>query len=264
MLATTLAFGCLAVAVTGKVAKNGELLSTFVAARVREIAKSHEYSIKHPEAGSKYEKAQSSKLQAKVGVIRRVDKRVESSLYKHWVTSRREPWTRPEYKLAKSSVLCVGARLGGEVRVLTMLGALAVGIDFNPGERNPWVQWGDATRLQFANETFDFVYTNVIDHITPLEKFAVEAMRVLKPGGKLVLHVAHNAPDAWSTQTFEGEGSGSLTTDSLIVMVQKSAPALTLAFRKVYGGKNESAVDNLVASFRGGDEVIFEKGPSSG
>ena len=37
--------------------------------------------------------------------------------------------------------------------------------DFNPGPRNPWVQWGDATRLQFANGTFDYVYTNVVDHL---------------------------------------------------------------------------------------------------
>jgi hypothetical protein len=30
-------------------------------------------------------------------------------------------------------VLSVGARLGGEVRALTRLGALAIGVDFNPG-----------------------------------------------------------------------------------------------------------------------------------
>ena len=58
------------------------------------------------------------------------------------------------------SILCVGARLGGEVRAFTRLGALAVGIDFNPGVRNAWSMWGDATRLQFADSAFDFVCTS--------------------------------------------------------------------------------------------------------
>ena len=65
------------------------------------------------------------------------------------------------------SILCVGARLGGEVRAFTRLGALAVGIDFMPGFRNAWSLWGDATRIQFADGVYDYVYCNIIDHIDP-------------------------------------------------------------------------------------------------
>ena len=64
-------------------------------------------------------------------------------------------------RLTGQPVLCIGARLGGEVRALTRLGALAIGIDFNPGFRNTHVLWGDASSLQFANATFRHVYTNV-------------------------------------------------------------------------------------------------------
>lgn len=103
------------------------------------------------------------------------------------------------------SILCVGARLGGEVRAFTRLGALAIGIDFNPGVRNAWAVWGDATRLQFANNVFDFVYCNIVDHIDPRSKFFAEVQRVLKPGGKLLLYVDQNEPDAFSIHDNRGE-----------------------------------------------------------
>jgi hypothetical protein len=37
------------------------------------------------------------------------------------------------------AVLCLGARLGTEVRALHSLGYFAIGIDLNPGEENPYV-----------------------------------------------------------------------------------------------------------------------------
>ena len=39
-------------------------------------------------------------------------------------------------RLRGATVLCVGARLGGEVRAFKSLGALAIGIDLNPGTLN--------------------------------------------------------------------------------------------------------------------------------
>tara|TARA_B110001452_G_scaffold172239_1_gene144283 strand:- start:122 stop:853 length:732 start_codon:yes stop_codon:yes gene_type:complete len=104
------------------------------------------------------------------------------------------------------SILCVGARLGGEVRAFTRLGALAVGIDFNPGVRNPWALWGDATRIQFADNSFDYLYSNIIDHIEPRPKFFAEARRVLKVGGKLLAYVDQNEPDAFSIHDNRGAG----------------------------------------------------------
>ena len=130
----------------------------FVARRVREIAGEH-WATGH-QALSRYEAHQGStsasrarrhahrqpaparrhlprrrsKLTHRIDSIRPGDLKVEAHLYKHWHLYRRDPWTRPEYDLAGKAVLCVGARLGGEVRALTRLGALAVGIVLDRGE----------------------------------------------------------------------------------------------------------------------------------
>jgi SAM-dependent methyltransferase len=205
---------------------------------------------------SNYELKQASKLSPKkLDRIRIMDRNVESSLALHFGT--RAPWTLPGYSLRGKAILCVGARLGGEVRALTGLGALAVGIDFNPGVRNPWVQWGDATRIQFANATFDYVYTNVVDHIAPLPRFLADAMRVLRSGGRLVLHVAHNKRDAWSVQTFEQQAGG---TAGLLRQVEQQH-GFTLTSRKRYAGSGmkRETVDVLLATFDGGEELIFDK-----
>jgi len=46
----------------------------------------------------------------------------------------------------------------------------------------------DATKLPFAGNSFDIILaTEVIEHITRLEKFVTGAFRVLKPGGKLLV-----------------------------------------------------------------------------
>ena len=131
----------------------------FVARRVREIAGEHRAT--GHQALSRYEAHQGStsasrarrlahrparaaarrhlprrrsKLTHRIDSIRPGDLKVEAHLYKHWHLYRRDPWTRPEYDLAGKAVLCVGARLGGEVRALTRLGALAVGIVLDRGE----------------------------------------------------------------------------------------------------------------------------------
>lgn len=104
---------------------------------------------------------------------------------------------------AEVPVLSVGARLGGEVRALTRLGALAIGVDFNPGFRNPHVLWGDGLSLQFANRTFQHLYTNVLDHVPEgsIGTFLSEARRVLKPGGTLILDMDSHPPDAYAHVT---------------------------------------------------------------
>jgi SAM-dependent methyltransferase len=59
---------------------------------------------------------------------------------------------------------------------------------------------GDAHYLPFADETFDAVVTfNTFEHLHDPKRAASEIHRVLKPGGKLVLHTAflqpvHEAP----------------------------------------------------------------------
>lgn len=82
-----------------------------------------------------------------------------------------------------ATVLCLGARTGAECEAFTQLGALAIGVDLNTGEKNKWVVTGDFHELQFADGVFDFTYTNALDHAMDLTKLLSEIRRVLKPGG---------------------------------------------------------------------------------
>jgi SAM-dependent methyltransferase len=88
-------------------------------------------------------------------------------------------------------VLCLGARLGTEVRVFRSLGAFAVGIDLQPGPRNPWVMYGDFHDLSFADGTADVVYTNCLDHVFDLAKVAGEVVRVLRPRGLFLTEIVN-------------------------------------------------------------------------
>jgi SAM-dependent methyltransferase len=85
------------------------------------------------------------------------------------------------------SVLCLGARLGTEVRALHSLGYFAVGIDLNPGEGNSYVLPGDFHHLVFADSSVDAVYTNAVDHSFDLGRFVGEVRRVLRPAGVFVM-----------------------------------------------------------------------------
>ena len=98
---------------------------------------------------------------------------------------RRRFATCPALKDARS-VLCLGARLGTEVRALHDLGYFAVGIDLNPGERNPYVLPGDFHRIVFPSGSVDAVYTNALDHVFSLEELVREVQRLLRPGGVFV------------------------------------------------------------------------------
>ena len=95
-----------------------------------------------------------------------------------------------------SPVLCVGARLGAEVKAFraAVPGLLSVGIDYNPGDRNPFVMWGDAQSLQFSPNSLAVLYTNVLDHIRNTSIFAREAHRVLKPNGTLWVEMDQKKP----------------------------------------------------------------------
>lgn len=81
------------------------------------------------------------------------------------------------------SVLCLGARLGTEVRALHRLGYFAVGIDLNPGPGNALVLQGDFHHLVFPDGSIDAVYTNALDHVFDLGRVVGEVARVLAPGG---------------------------------------------------------------------------------
>jgi len=87
-----------------------------------------------------------------------------------------------------SKCLCLGARTGQEVIALNELGVdEVIGIDIVPHE--PHVITGDIHNLQFEDDTFDFVYTNIIDHSINPKKMVQEIERVLKVNGMFYLQI---------------------------------------------------------------------------
>lgn len=90
--------------------------------------------------------------------------------------------------IAGVRALCLGARLGCEVAVLRDMGHDAIGVDLVPNP--PLVIEGDFHALPFSPESFDVVFSNSLDHIFDLDKWAAEVLRVVKPTAVLLWHIA--------------------------------------------------------------------------
>lgn len=101
------------------------------------------------------------------------------------------------------SVLCLGARLGTEVRALHALGYFAVGIDLNPGDDNPYVLPGDFHGVVFPDGSVDAVYTNTLDHVFDLDKMIGEIQRLLRPGGIFIADVLQGFEEGFVPGEFE-------------------------------------------------------------
>lgn len=94
---------------------------------------------------------------------------------------------------APARVLCLGARLGAEVMAFHDLKHLAIGVDLNPGENNPYVLPGDFHDLVFPDDCFDLVFTNTLDHVLDLDRMLGEIDRVLAPEGRLLIEVPESS-----------------------------------------------------------------------
>jgi SAM-dependent methyltransferase len=101
------------------------------------------------------------------------------------------------------AVLCLGARLGTEVKALHQLGYFAVGVDLNPGAENSYVLPGDFHHLVFASESVDAVYTNALDHAFDLFRLIGEVRRVLRPGGLFVIDLLRGYEEGFLPGEFE-------------------------------------------------------------
>ncbi len=97
--------------------------------------------------------------------------------------------------------LCLAARIGTEVRAFRDAGALAVGIDLNPGPRNPDVLPADFHRLPFRTAAFDAAYSNSLDHVLDLPRLSRETRRAVRPGGMFIVEAVAGSE--------EGPGPGS-------------------------------------------------------
>ncbi len=101
------------------------------------------------------------------------------------------------------NVLCLGARLGTEVRALHALGLFAVGIDLNPGSDNPHVLPGDFQAVAFPDRSVSVLYTNAMDHVFTIEQFMAEVSRLLIPGGHFVVDMVDGYEEGYMPGDFE-------------------------------------------------------------
>ena len=100
--------------------------------------------------------------------------------------------------LQGKTMICLGARLGGEVRAFKTLGAIAIGIDLNPGKDSMDVLAGDFHNIAFPDNSFNYAYSNVLDHIFDVNRFAGEVCRIMIKDGFFFATVYPDANDAWS------------------------------------------------------------------
>jgi hypothetical protein len=92
---------------------------------------------------NEYIKHQSSKLKPAMEEIIIKDQKIEESVF-----NRYKDFT----DFSNKSVLCLAARLGGEVRAFKKLNALAIGIDIQPGDKNKDVLHGDFHNINTYKE----------------------------------------------------------------------------------------------------------------
>lgn len=105
------------------------------------------------------------------------------------------------------NALCLGARTGQEVHVLRQMGVSgAIGIDLV--STLPLVLEGDVHNVKFDDNSFDFIFSNIFDHVLYPDKFVLEIKRLLKPNRHCLLHLSvapegkeHPDDDPWSANT---------------------------------------------------------------
>lgn len=103
------------------------------------------------------------------------------------------------------NAICLGSRTGQEVVALQELGIPEVkGIDLHPFP--PYTEKGDIHEIKYNDETFELVFTNILDHSLYPDKFANEIYRILKPNGFLILHYQFNiSQDKYTEVVFTEE-----------------------------------------------------------
>ncbi|MCP4537783.1 MAG: class I SAM-dependent methyltransferase [Chloroflexi bacterium] len=94
-----------------------------------------------------------------------------------------------------TSVLCLGARAGGEVKAFVDVGCFAVGIDLFPIPKSKYVLPGDFNNIQYAPESVDVVFTNSLDHTNDFDRTIMEVHTVLKPGGHFMVELVSDDTD---------------------------------------------------------------------
>jgi SAM-dependent methyltransferase len=115
----------------------------------------------------------------------------------------RERLTALDIAWQSRTVLCLGARIGTEVKAFLDLGCFAIGIDLNPGEGNRYVVQGDFHDLQYAPTSIDVVYTNSLDHAFDIDRIAQQVLKVLKPDGLFIVEAVQGRDQGIKPGFFE-------------------------------------------------------------
>ena len=124
-----------------------------------------------------------------------------------------------QQKIKIGNVLCLGARLGGEVRAFIKLGCFAIGIDLNPGKNNNHVLQGDFHDIQFPLKSADIIFSNSLDHSFSFDKVILEIKRVLKDDGFLILEIAKGFDEGTKTGPYEAFHWA--RTDDMIKLIEE-------------------------------------------
>jgi ubiquinone/menaquinone biosynthesis C-methylase UbiE len=153
-----------------------------------------------------------------------------------------EPWFLPMYKkvlqqleLTENDLLLdAGCGAGMFSKLAATTGAQVIGVDAAPGllevarERNPGISFleEDLEALPFTDERFDVVTGfNSFQYAGSFDKALLEAQRVLKPGGRLVLGLWDKPENSEATSVLKAIGT-------LLPPPPPGTPAL-LHFRKM-------------------------------
>jgi ubiquinone/menaquinone biosynthesis C-methylase UbiE len=102
-------------------------------------------------------------------------------------------------KHAGDKVLEIGCGTGADLLQFARHGAIATGIDLTSGHVElarkrlgglAQIYQADMRKLPFANNSFDYIYCHgVLHHSDDPEKAISEMFRVLRPGGRINIHV---------------------------------------------------------------------------
>ncbi|GMV96630.1 MAG: hypothetical protein AMXMBFR83_09920 [Phycisphaerae bacterium] len=135
--------------------------------------------------------------------VERISARKMEKYDREFRTALRERLERRGGLPVGTSVLCLAARRGTEVKAFHDLGCFAVGIDLNPGPDNRYVLPGDFHDVPFPAACVDAVFTNSLDHAYDLNRLLGEIRRVLKPGGLLILEAANGSDEGLAPGFYE-------------------------------------------------------------
>ena len=153
--------------------------------------------------------------------------RIDSSLYDHkyfenfcggheeYKDNVVTPWTSFAIQLAgietNDIVLDIGCGRGEVIHQVALLGAKAIGLDYSAAalriaynqqkdaginEKTYDLIRGDAIRPPFTDGCFDVIFMmDIVEHLYPdeVEAAFTQVRRLLKPGGKIVVHTVPNA-----------------------------------------------------------------------